>query len=91
MYPWLKLCSAELEGIELSNMVEVIKGKFAFTWLLDAGDHLHLLFSSLGGFCVDHFNDDNVDDEAVDCPVSAENPSESTCALTRLPERYNQV
>ena len=60
---------------------EVIKGRFAFIWMLDVGVPPHLPSSSVG---VEHCNDDNVDDEAVGYRASgAESPSELTCELTR--------
>ncbi len=50
------------------------------------------LSSSLGAVGVEHFNDDNMDDEVVDCPSSAaESPSGSSCALTGLLEWYTEI
>lgn len=63
----------------------MIEAKFAFRSMLDAGFTPYFIPSLLGVVGVEHFNDDKVDGEGVNCPaLVAESFSESTSALTSL-------
>ena len=63
----------------------MVEAKFAFRSMLNAGFTPYFIPSSLGVVGVEHFNDDNVDGEGVDCPaLVAESFSEFTSVLTRL-------